>query len=343
MSKNPPELLIDMVYRQTFKKPREPELRRLLTDARRCVLSNDMAAFLYTLMVEIYAGGHGGPHWKRRCHRRLDDCRHFSRLPHRVTWVEYSLEAMLQREISESTKPGHIPYIDAERDLSHARFHSSRVGWLMRQHEQIETAVCVYYFVGGIGDDGKPKFLQSQFSIVWCTDDEPLPWKTAFKSRPAEGMSESAYVAGVRGYDRDNVGIIPRPARPGEVPDHEFMRAAMGRGRMMWCFLSTFNKVPIIGEHRVVPTHGFVARGAYHRFLEHKVLTINVPEKAGVRKIARQAIAIIRRRAHQVRGHWRDDWRLQKGNKSLWIAEHQRGDASLGFVTHDYLVEHENK
>jgi hypothetical protein len=37
---------------------------------------------------------------------------------------------------------------------------------------------------------------------------------------------------------------------------------------------------------------------------------------------------------------WRDDWKLPKGNKALWIGEHQRCDASLGWVGHDYWVEH---
>jgi hypothetical protein len=68
---------------------------------------------------------------------------------------------------------------------------------------------------------------------------------------------------------------------------------------------------------------------------------------------------IVRRRAHQVRGHWRKDYRhpllpgcvhvfddnmtckLCSGHK-LWIAEHQRGDASLGFVTHDYEIHHDD-
>jgi hypothetical protein len=56
-------------------------------------------------------------------------------------------------------------------------------------------------------------------------------------------------------------------------------------------------------------------------------------------KVARSIIARARRRAHQVRGHWRRDWR-HEGNR-IWIKEHQRGDASLGFVTHDYTVKHE--
>jgi len=112
-----------------------------------------------------------------------------------------------------------------------------------------------------------------------------------------------------------------------------------GRAGMMWVFLSTFNKVPIFAETEIKRSHGFVARGGYHRFLDHKILTINIPETKA-RTVVRSVVALIRRRAHVVRGHWRDDWRMPKGNKTLWIAEHQRGDASMGFVTHDYSVEH---
>ena len=108
----------------------------------------------------------------------------------------------------------------------------------------------------------------------------------------------------------------------------------------MWTFFSTINKIPLAGPREVRTSHGFIGQGRYRTFLKHQVITLTVPQKNTV-KYARQILGdLIRRRAHQVRGHWRDDYRLKKGNKSLWIAEHQRGDASLGFVTHDYNVEH---
>lgn len=361
--KDKPELLIDWVYRSTFnKKTRDLELRGQLMSARRCVLSDEMAAFLYTVMVETYSAGYGKRKWAKRVCDRLDDCRHFSRLPHRVTWIEYSLGAMAEREADEKDKlapeiveDGH--YLGNERSalLTHPRLHNARIGWLLRQHEKIETAVCADYFLGVMHDGRhkgyqgpkKPMHFRPTASIVWQTDGDPLPWET-FQSvllfpekESQDGWFESEFVAGYRGYERYNVGVHPR-----EMPEHEKQEKGnfsnlFGRARMMWVFLSIFNKVPIIGEHTIVPSRGFIARGSYHRFLEHRVLTINVPEKAGLRKIAREVIAIIRRRAHMVRGHWRDDSRLQKGNKSLWIAEHQRGDASLGFVTHDYAVHHD--
>jgi hypothetical protein len=43
------------------------------------------------------------------------------------------------------------------------------------------------------------------------------------------------------------------------------------------------------------------------------------------------------KRAHAIRGLWRKDFR--RPGERIWIRDHERGDRSLGFVTHDY-VEH---
>ena len=115
--------------------------------------------------------------------------------------------------------------------------------------------------------------------------------------------------------------------------------------------------LPVTFE-RVEPSKGYMARGGgYKKFLQHTVLHLTVPETRW-RKLVGKTAAILRRRAHQVRGHWRKDWRSPlaslcehdfddhmkcrrcSGHK-IWIAEHQRGDASVGFVTHDYEVHHE--
>ena len=263
---------------------------------------------------------------------------------------------MLSREV-EQRKGGDDPYTKAQEDLILTKLSGSRVGWLMYQHPKIETAFAAEYFVGvpaaALITDG---VIRYPLSIVWCTDDTPLPWTHLVKyddeamiaSIAAErGIarkdvildSASAFVTGVRGYDRSNVGLrhlgIPRDP---EMSETVFTNLS-GRARMMWAFLSIFNKVPILGERRVVPSKGYMAGRGYRKFFEHKVITVNIPEKAALRKVARDALSVIRRRAHLVRGHWRDDWHLPRGNKSLWIGEHSRGDASLGYVLHDYNVE----
>ena len=69
------------------------------------------------------------------------------------------------------------------------------------------------------------------------------------------------------------------------------------------------------------------------------MITLTVPAKR-YETVAKRAIAIARRRGHQVRGHWRKDhWHP---GERIWIREHVRGDTSLGFVMHDYAVTHEN-
>jgi hypothetical protein len=338
--KNPPTLA-DIVYAQTFKKPQDLELRRTIRDARRIRLSDEMAAFLYTLTFELYDQGKFDGRL-RRIHQRLDDCRHFSRLPHPVTWVEYSLYAMLQLAIELREQFGIMGYDDDETALAWAKESNTRDGWLLRQHGSIEAAVQADYFRGGIHSNGKAISWAEPRSAIWCTDDEPLPWTDGFHS--LFGESASAFVAGIRAYDKHNVGarMTSWVKTEAEATKDEIEQAS-GHARMMWAFLSTFNKVPVYGEHRVEPSRGFVAAGSYHKFLDHKVLTINIPGEAKIRKIARDVLAVIRRRAHQVRGHWRDDWRLPKGNKAIWIGEHTRGNSSLGIITHDYSVEHDTK
>ena len=88
-----------------------------------------------------------------------------------------------------------------------------------------------------------------------------------------------------------------------------------------------------------MPSKGFYARGNYHKFVEHEIISINLPKGKEPRTVAKHAVMMSRRRAHQVRGHWRrHHW---KPGERIWIAEHQRGDALLGFVIHDYAVTHE--
>ena len=151
-----------------------------------------------------------------------------------------------------------------------------------------------------------------------------------------------------KGYVRDNVGFHNVSGEL-ETPVHDEQSKTMYDGQMatqgrlqsIFSFLSTLNKIPLVGIQEIKQSRGFVARGQYRKFLNHSIIHLNIPGKVDPFKIAHQVTADLRRRAHQVRGHWRDDWRKPKGNKSLWIAEHQRGDTSLGFVVHDYSVTHE--
>lgn len=340
------ELLIDQVYRSCFNKNRpRPELRAMLERARRFVLDDAMTSFLADLNYETFHGRFRKikPHRiGRHFERTLDSVRYFSRLPHRVTWFEYRQDILVERlkEIarSEGVERRYVQGPIEPRPLTY-----DRRGWLCCQHDKVETAFSARLWgtVRGGGSGSTP------IALVWATDDSPLPWRQwPMPGYIKElGLTNSQFCLMASGYRRDNVGFhnasgeLDTPYRPDDAPElYEALDCIEGQMQAIWTFLSTLNKIPIIGERKSLLSHGFIARGRYRRFLEHSIITISIPGKTDPRKIAKRALNDLRRRAHQVRGHFRDDWRLPKGNKSLWIAEHQRGDASIGFVTHDYAV-----
>ena len=76
--------------------------------------------------------------------------------------------------------------------------------------------------------------------------------------------------------------------------------------RDLWALLATINDLPVTFE-RVEPSKGYMAGGGgYKKFLQHTVLHLTVPETRW-RKLVGKTAAILRRRAHQVRGHWRKE------------------------------------
>jgi hypothetical protein len=366
------ELLIDRLYRETFAKAtRNPELRATLQAARRFVLDDSMAAFNVDLVFENMFGRtfrqielgrtlneRVMDSIGRRTCKLLDEMRHFSRLPHRTTWIEYSHEAHLRRQLEIGHRMGLensitvapdgrvMPLQETTEMLKSAK--GARCGWLLRQIGSTETAFDCTTFM--MHTDEPVSFAET--AIAWDTEDNLLPFELHEPQHRSRGYNSAAEVlTAIRGYRRNNVGfrLINAPPPNSSALDHIEYRAEIersiqshhGEARYLWAFLSTLNKIPLVGIAAVKPSHGFIARGSYRKFLEHSVITINVPQKM-TRVLARKVLGeILRRRAHQVRGHWRDDWHQPKGNKALWIAEHQRGDAGLGFVTHDYAVKHE--
>ena len=90
---------------------------------------------------------------------------------------------------------------------------------------------------------------------------------------------------------------------------------------------ATINDIPtFIAPARLAK--GFRAKAQYHRFLEHKVISLHVPQREEQpRKLARHIVATAKRRAHMVRGHWRQD--IHHSGERISVREHQRGDAPV--------------
>jgi hypothetical protein len=355
--------LIDEIYRISFRPERQmgwrsnAEMRHALEAAKRFVIADDRTAgFMAELANESFvkAGIHNPI-----VPRIADSLRVQSRLPFPSIWIEYPLRAYQARSCElRGTLSDNTPELQPLRE-----------GWLIQQHPKIDTACIMHLFTQDDKTDHQGHAIWTfPFAFAWCCDDSPLPWRLSVKHQ-VKSETMSAVLVGLQNYDRDNVGCVRSPLITDPNRDHgeayEYLFSEwMGVVRRVWALLATIDNLPITrGEVR--QSKGFLARGRIRKFLDHQTITLNIPQKTDTRVLARKAIAIAHRKRHEVRAHWRDDWRFppsKRCNPHLWefmnendldhircdlcggrqihVKLHERGDAALGYVTHNYAIKH---
>jgi hypothetical protein len=303
----------------------------------------------------------------------VDMLRKQARLPHELTWIELD-----PRPYREQTLKAGIKLTPSSRTIV-------RRGFLIKQHPAIETAFwCAEYHAQDNMDD----LAVSYVGFAWCSDDStPVPWKQYQHSDPTwrraeygektsriisplptkeadEDLiwSDSEFLVGMLGYNTIQAYLVPAasPAFYAALAKREATIEQIWKhralARAVWTLLATINDIPVLFD-KVEPSRGYIARGSYRKFLTHSIIHLTVPQKQW-RKLTAHVLMALRRRAHQVRGFWRKDWRHPLrttcthdfdddmvcrccGGHKIWVHEHQRGDASLGFVTHDFEVHHD--
>ncbi len=311
--------------------------------ARKFVLDDGMSTFMADLG---YISLNACKTEAKRC-ELVDGLRKLSRLPHALTWIEFNKQAHRRR-----VKEAYHPDIDASPESV-----PDRSGWLLMQHPKLDSAFvavhCTSHSWTRAGRVAIPN--TAQFAQAWTVDDSIPPWpRDPFYhcDHPAVSIdgtdlkrtaTPAGILTGVLGYTTDCVSVITAPHLTPESnklwqDDTRWAFNPLGEMghdlRYMWSLLSTINDLPTTLVD-VKPDHGFIVRGRYRRFCDHTVISLTVPAKRYA-TVAKRAIAIARRRGHQVRGFWRKDhWHP---GERIWVREHTRGDTSLGFVLHDYTV-----
>ena len=109
--------------------------------------------------------------------------------------------------------------------------------------------------------------------------DTVLPWRSIPFAEQSNRPSEVS--TGLTGYHSDRCGfvfnpLVETPNQPKVVANllAEWSGSSAGCGRL----LATINDLPV--ELREVrAAKGFVAKGAYRRFLDHRTVTLTVPVK----------------------------------------------------------------
>jgi hypothetical protein len=252
-----------------------------------------MSAYLCDLSQNFLKSG------LRKRFRALENARQMARLPHALTWIEFDYPAYLDRAKSEygikpiKSKPDSKP--------------PARAGYLLQRHPEIETAFKATETSSA--ESIRPlKIHVCPTSIVWCTDATPIPWRQTH----VEDLSgfcvnlpfyKSPQVALTYTYNDTLTNFIMDKLEKENDPSW----APALPIRDLWGLLAGINDMPVTIEH-VAPAKGFIARGAYRKFLSHSVVRLTVPQTRW-RRLAIKTATLLRRRAHQVRDHWRDNWR----------------------------------
>jgi hypothetical protein len=370
MSKESPTLadaLIREWLKPTYRRlEREPGwLARTIASARKFVLDEKMSAFLGDLAYASLTTCDN----PERATLLTDAMRQAARLPHPITFIEYDMEAKKRRVRSEYGSDPRFKMWDP-----HA-VGPKRCGWLLMQHPQLSTAFmaieCASESYGNNDTELLPIAQPCAVAYAWRVDDGPPPWpemswKWGIPAQTVDGhpMSLAGWLTGIPIYRSESVRLVYPPTIKSSFVDFYHDKSQFNTlnelasdARYLWALLATINDLPTrVTEVR--PDRGYVARGSYRRFSEHKIITLTVPTRS-YKRLAMRAIAVARRRRHAVRGHWRLDFRhrlsplcehefstddnvmacARCGGQRLWIEEHERGDATLGFVLHDYKVE----
>ena len=371
----PAPTLMDEVYRAACRNKPNPgwrdnaKVRHALEKARRFIVDEPMASFMADLANEGFLkagsswvggtstmGSFANPSLPLRL---ADSLRVQARLPYEAIWIEYPLRAYQKRanEIRGTIAPEPGEWL--------------REGWLIQQHASIDTACIMHLFTQSDHADQYGWTLWTfPFAFGWCADDNPLPWnKSVDLSLAGNGWPASAVAVGIRNYVRNNVGFVRSPLINDPSLDRHakayvnLLKEWTGVVRRVWALLATINDIPkIVTEVR--QSKGFLAKGRIMKFLDHSTITLHLPARKDVTVLARSLVATAHRRRHPVRAHWRDDWRhppaprcghlwevmdeqadriecaLCHGRQS-YIHKHERGDATLGWVSHSYNVTHE--
>jgi hypothetical protein len=339
------------------------ELRSAIQTARRFELDESMSAFLADLSCTPFRVA------PERRGDTLKSILHSAKLPFPKIWLEIDGRAFRRRmvELNDGdsfalTRNGPAELVDDSEVLP-------RFAYLVEEDSKDSNLIRITEFTGTIpGNIIHKDTPPATFGLSWLyrTDDLSLP----------SNLTEGNQIAhGITNFDCKQVGIeyTSRSTESDKVelvfPTGETIKVSplameIGGGvRYVACLLATLADIPMTKADTTL-SKGYLARGQYRKYLNHSVLKINLPAKTTPNKLAKKLIAITRRRRHEVRGYWRKRvgqnttqlcvgphiWSSESetheshctkcGLIRKWIAPHERGDATLGYVTHEYVLGH---
>jgi hypothetical protein len=292
----------------------------------------------------------------------------YAALPFPVVFIEHDWFTRVDAQWQQgamSTKPEKEP---APR----------RIGYLMhRSNDEDPTRWIAHKFIETMPfDDDDVRFPVSPFSCAYGFDakgappvsaaDDGTQWQDWIGKMPRKltqlmwGYDQEKFIESGMEADVKALDLMKRMACPTIDPIitepilrnakedvHEKMLErwaadlveSMGDMRFLTTALAMINVVPVSYKH--VPATGtYQKRLKNYPYLDHSTITI----EAGRRKVitvvdqAFKKAERARHRAHNVRGFYRTYHKNTPDEIKVWVKEHVRGDATLGWVRQEYEV-----
>lgn len=334
------ETLHDELYRTTYQYPLMGEpIRPLLVDSRKFVLDDEMSAFLADLGYNVWLSA-TNKNDNEFLQKAIEDLRKHSYVPFKKTWIEWNDMIRWNRIVKEyRPEQSHMTGTGCEKR-----------GFLIEQYNESP----VYRAHLAIYQGEKTSILP--FAFAWSVDGSPIPWKSVDKMTFDFGARNTDHMFATLGIKLQNDWATPHVklvysdtqfakdlenAKPFET---ELLQAAEtvmmkshGILRTLWTLFITINQTPTLLKD-VKRSKGFFAKGKSRKFLDYTTLSIKIPKHKKLKVLAKAIVELSRKRRHEVRGHFR--LMMVEGVKTrVWIKPHERGDATLGWVTHKYSIE----
>lgn len=344
-------------------------LRTLMTNAKVFRLDERMSEYvghLSTVPFKVDA--------LLRRYEALDSIRYSARLPFPVSFIQFNNRALRKGLLAAGAMDHDImgnKLVTDEQCVEHE-------AWLCTQ--PCEGLVHVSVLV-----DWEEELLPMNFSYMYSTTDEPVRdiLKREFGHEKELVLLDEyggVFAHGVHGYYSPHVALIAHhQTQLRTANEHTAHIVDESRGldfyvpklavefsgslRYLMCFLAALNDAPVTYE-TTRPAKGFLGAGKIRPFIETSTVRLVLPKRHTLKTLAMRAVAVIRRRGHPVRGHWRvfanpgayvcgsrevhkwsatdEDGRAFCASctaKRKWIKDYETGK-EIGFTVPRYEVEH---
>jgi hypothetical protein len=281
-----------------------------------------------------------------------------ARAPFRATWIEWDIATFMRAQ----QKNAGDPHADMEilnspgaraGVLIERRAADDSTVWSMRLFANEDRSIAVSPLVAWISCDGPLTGVEAAFA------DEPLlPVMSLFGDAPERQQTSPGAIPEWAkqyarcpalshiAYDLDGYGgslTLLRHVKAADIFQGamremlQVLDTQAGTLRFALLGLALIDQAAIEYVHRPGPAGRRIVRGHLVPGHAHRLVKIKIDlEPRRVTRYLQRALAARGIRAHQVRGHWQ-----RYGGVRHWKDTYRRGDESLGWVDHDYVVEPE--